>query len=160
MKRFLQRWSWLLPGLFLAGCAPATITAAPTSAATPLLSQVGQVVTVPGWQMTVLLSYETGTPTGQTLLVVSLHLHNSRTRRVAPPVFTLTAEGEREAPGFKPGGMTPFPPLLSPGQSLDGELAWSVPITATTFALAYSSLALWILTPDASALAASGDSRW
>lgn len=144
MKRFLPRWPWLLPGLFLAGCAPATITAAPTAVVTPGVYQVGQLVPVPGWSITVTDSFLTGAPSGVSDLVVDLTLVHTSARATRPPTFILSVAGEQEAATTFPGQL-PLPPMIASSVAVQGQLAWSVPITATRFTLAYQSLAVWLL---------------
>ncbi len=139
--------------LVLTGCAtgPAqvvsptrTLLATPTSHAYTLRD----VVSLPGWIIIVTDDYTANGDAaagnlGQRLFIADLSLQNTSPRSVAPPAFTLTVDGEAEAPtSFFP--MLPLPPEIPASQQAQGQLAWTVPALADQFRLATGSI-YWLL---------------
>lgn len=141
-----MRRGWLLLLLLLAGCSRAVSITSTPAPSTPVVYALHQVAGVPGWQITVSGDYLTGAASGSYVLAVDLALVNTSAHTAKLPAFTLTANGEQETPAMF-ASQTPLPAQIAGGAAVEGQLAWSVPITIKQGILAYQSLAIWKLTP-------------
>lgn len=128
--------------LLLAGCAPAT-AALPTPSPAPRTYLLHEPALVHDWRIIVGSDFLTSTA-GVPILVVDLTVQNTQTQTRTAPAFLLSAAGTQEAPASFSGQRT-LPPTIASTTQAQGQLAWSVPVTATHFILTTASAA-WVLT--------------